>query len=61
MEASISRWHKTEGNSVKVGELLVELKWGRVRIDVPSEETGILTEIKYKEYNGSKKLDSKMV
>ena len=25
IEASILRWHKTEGDSVKVGELLVEL------------------------------------
>lgn len=45
-EATVSKWLKEVGDSVKADEPVVELETDKVSVSVPSPETGILSEIK---------------
>jgi 2-oxoglutarate dehydrogenase E2 component (dihydrolipoamide succinyltransferase) len=45
-EATVSKWLKQVGDSVKVDEPVVELETDKVSVSVPSPETGVLSEIK---------------
>ncbi len=46
VEASIGRWLKQVGDTVKMDEALVELETDKVNIEVPSTIAGVLAEIK---------------
>ena len=45
-EATVSKWLKQVGDSVKADEPVVELEKDKVSVSVPSPETGVLSEIK---------------
>lgn len=45
-EATVSKWLKQVGDSVKADEPVVELETDKVSVSVPSSETGILSEIR---------------
>ena len=45
-EATVSKWLKQVGDSVKADEPVVELETDKVSVAVPSPETGVLSEIK---------------
>ena len=44
-EATVAKWLKNEGESVKIDEPIVELETDKVNLEVPSAVNGILTEI----------------
>ncbi len=50
-EATVSKWLKNEGDSVKADEPLVELETDKVNLEVPSPVSGVLIKINSK--NGS--------
>jgi len=45
VEATIARWIKKEGDTVQVGEALVELETDKVDLEIPAEQAGVLTKI----------------
>jgi 2-oxoglutarate dehydrogenase E2 component (dihydrolipoamide succinyltransferase) len=45
VEATIGRWMKNEGDSVAVGDLLVELETDKVNQELAAEEAGVLESI----------------
>lgn len=45
-EGTISTWFKQVGDSVEKGENIVELETDKVNVEVISEESGVITEIK---------------
>ena len=48
-EATIGKWHKKEGDSVKADELLVELETDKITLEVTAESSGVLQSISAKE------------
>jgi len=50
-EATVARWLKSEGDSVKADEVLVELETDKVTLEVNAPATGILTDVRL--HNGS--------
>jgi 2-oxoglutarate dehydrogenase E2 component (dihydrolipoamide succinyltransferase) len=46
-EATVAKWHKNIGESVKKDDLLVELETDKVTLEVNALETGALKEIKF--------------
>ena len=48
-EATVSKWLKTEGESVDSAEPLVELETDKVNVEVPSPLSGVLEKINVKE------------
>ncbi len=48
-EATVSKWLKKSGESVKADEPIVELETDKVNLEVPSPVNGVLTNIKTKE------------
>ena len=44
-EATVAAWHKKPGDSVEVDDVIVEIEMDKVVLEVPAEESGILTEI----------------
>ncbi len=44
-EATVAKWHKKKGDSVKKDELLVELETDKVTLEVNALENGVLNEI----------------
>jgi 2-oxoglutarate dehydrogenase E2 component (dihydrolipoamide succinyltransferase) len=48
-EATIAKWHKKPGDSVKVDELIVELETEKVTLEVNSPATGSLSDILFAE------------
>ena len=48
-EATVSKWLKSEGDSVDADEPLVELETDKVNLEVPSPVTGVLTKIDSKD------------
>src|SRR5438552_7617452 len=42
VEATISRWLKSEGDPVSPGETLVELETDKITVDVPVMSSGVL-------------------
>ena len=49
MEATILKWHKTPGDTVKMDETLLEIATDKVDSEVPSTAAGTITEILFKE------------
>ena len=45
-EATVVRWHKNIGDTVKKDETILEISTDKVDSEIPSPESGILTEIK---------------
>jgi 2-oxoglutarate dehydrogenase E2 component (dihydrolipoamide succinyltransferase) len=48
-EATIAKWFKQKGDSVKKNDILVELETDKVALEVSAETDGILAEVKVKE------------
>lgn len=48
-EATVGKWHKKEGESVKADELLVELETDKITLEVTAESSGVLQSISAKE------------
>ncbi len=46
-EATIAKWHKAEGEAVKLDELLVELETDKVTLEVNAPSAGILGKINF--------------
>ena len=44
--ATVGEWHKQEGDTVAVGELIVELETDKVDVEVAAETAGVLTSIR---------------
>ncbi len=49
MEATVLKWHKKPGDSVKMDETLLEIATDKVDSEVPSTAAGTITEILFKE------------
>jgi 2-oxoglutarate dehydrogenase E2 component (dihydrolipoamide succinyltransferase) len=49
MEATILKWHKKPGDTVRMDETVLEIATDKVDTEVPSTEEGVLTEVLYKE------------
>jgi 2-oxoglutarate dehydrogenase E2 component (dihydrolipoamide succinyltransferase) len=49
VEATVRRWLKHEGDSVSVGEPLVELETEKVNVEVAAEQSGVIARIEKKE------------
>src|SRR5262245_17653147 len=49
LEATVSRWYKKEGESVNVGEVLVELETDKVNLEVGAKSSGVLSKIEVPE------------
>ena len=45
LEATVSRWHKKEGDFVNVGDVLVELETDKVNLEVGAKGSGVLQKI----------------
>src|ERR1044072_4262504 len=49
MEATVLKWHKKPGDSVKMDETVLEIATDKVDSEVPSTAAGTITEILFKE------------
>lgn len=49
MEATVLKWHKQVGDSVKMDETLLDIATDKVDSEVPSTGAGVITELLYKE------------
>ena len=49
LEATVSRWHKKEGDPVKVGDILVELETDKVNLEVGAKSSGVLSKVEVPE------------
>src|SRR5438105_15452216 len=49
MEATILKWHKKSGDTVKQDETVLDIATDKVDSEVPSTAAGTITEILYKE------------
>src|SRR6218665_2092737 len=49
MEATVLKWHKQPGDSVKMDETVLEIATDKVDSEVPSTAAGTITEILFKE------------
>src|SRR4051812_5484809 len=49
VEATISKWHKKEGDTVTAGETLVELDTDKITVEVPAQKPGVLAKRAKKE------------
>lgn len=49
VEATVGQWQKKVGDSVNVGDILVELETDKVDVEVGSESSGVLTRIAQEE------------
>lgn len=47
LEATVGEWHKQEGDSVAIGDVLVELETDKVDIEVGAESAGVLVSIEH--------------
>ena len=43
VEATVSKWHKSEGDSLTAGETIVELDTDKITVEVPAQKAGVLT------------------
>ena len=48
-EATVAVWHKKPGDFVELDDVIVEIETEKVVLEVPAEDSGVLTEIKAKE------------
>ncbi len=44
-EATVAAWHKKPGDYVEIDDVIVEIETDKVVLEVPAEESGILSEI----------------
>ena len=44
-EATVAKWLKSQGDSVRIDEPLVELETDKVTVEVPAPSAGVLSEI----------------
>lgn len=49
MEGTILKWHKKPGDKVNVDETILEISTDKVDTEVPSPESGVVSELLYKE------------
>ncbi|MEO8580833.1 MAG: biotin/lipoyl-containing protein, partial [Gemmatimonadales bacterium] len=42
VEATVSKWHKNEGDAVAAGDTLVELDTDKITVEVPALKPGVL-------------------
>ena len=49
VEATVSRWLKKEGDSVAIGDTLVELETDKITVEVPAMHAGVLKKIAHGE------------
>src|SRR5580658_6736005 len=49
MEATVLKWHKRPGDTVKMDETLLDIATDKVDSEVPSTAAGVITELLYKE------------
>ncbi|CAD83399.1 dihydrolipoamide succinyltransferase component (E2) [Candidatus Blochmanniella floridana] len=45
IDATVSVWHKKEGDKIKQGEILLEIETDKIMLEVPALQSGILLEI----------------
>ena len=43
VEATISKWHKKEGDSVAAGDTIVELDTDKITVEVPAQKAGVIS------------------
>jgi len=48
-EATVAVWHKKPGDFVELDDVIVEIETDKVVLEVPAEDSGVLTEIRVKE------------
>ena len=48
-EATVAAWHKKPGDYVDLDDVIVEIETDKVVLEVPAEESGVLTEISARE------------
>ena len=48
-EATVAAWHKKPGDYIELDDVLVEIETDKVVLEVPAEESGVLTEISAEE------------
>ena len=48
-EATVAVWHKKPGDFVELDDVIVEIETDKVVLEVPAEDSGVLTEIRAKE------------
>ena len=48
-EATVAAWHKKPGDYVELDDVIVEIETDKVVLEVPAEESGVLTEISAEE------------
>jgi len=48
-EATVAAWHKKPGDYVELDDVIVEIETDKVVLEVPAEESGVLTKISAKE------------
>jgi pyruvate/2-oxoglutarate dehydrogenase complex dihydrolipoamide acyltransferase (E2) component len=48
-EATISVWHKKEGDEVEEGEALLDISTAKVEVDLPAPQSGVLAKILHQE------------
>ena len=48
-EATVAAWHKKTGDYVEIDDVIVEIETDKVVLEVPAEESGVLSEILEKE------------
>src|SRR6187402_1224183 len=49
MEATILKWHKQPGDSVRMDETVLEIATDKVDSEVPSTEEGVIEQLLFKE------------
>ena len=48
-EATVAAWHKKPGDFVEIDDVVVEIETDKVVLEVPAEESGVLSEISAEE------------
>jgi len=48
-EATVASWHKKPGDYIELDDVIVEIETDKVVLEVPAEESGVLTEISAEE------------
>ena len=48
-EATVAVWHKKPGDFIELDDVIVEIETEKVVLEIPAEDSGVLTEIKAKE------------
>ena len=46
-EATVAAWHKKPGDYIELDDVIVEIETDKVVLEVPAEESGVLTAVSY--------------